>query len=117
MPTSLPCSPSPALPRLPSLACPSVPTLIPCRHPACPTSRVYVSGLRVGAQAFFNEDMGVPMRMLPDYDTLECRFQFGVPPTAEDEAAARTTPCFGACPAAGELRERLAKCHTMGSVE
>ena len=32
-----------------------------------------------------------------------------------DEAEARTTPCFAACPAAGELRERLARCHTMGS--
>jgi len=78
---------------------------------------VCVNACKMPTQAFFNEDMGVPMRMLPDYDTLECRFQFGVPPTAEDEAEARTTPCFGACPAAGELRERLAKCHTMGSVE
>lgn len=76
---------------------------------------VCVNACKMPTQAFFNRDMGVPMRMVPDYETLECRFQFGVPPTPEDEDEARSTPCFGACPAAGELRERLARCHTMGS--
>lgn len=63
-------------------------------------------------QQFFNDDMGVPMRMLPDYETLQCRFQFGVPPTDEDEAEARSAPCFGACPMA---RESVApRCTGMG---
>jgi len=56
-------------------------------------------------QDFFNNDMGVPMRMLPDYETLECRFQFGVAPTADDEAEARAVPCLGACPSAAAVRE------------
>ena len=73
-----------------------------------------VNACKFPTQDLFNGDMGVPMRMLPDYETLECRFQFGVPPTPEDEHEARTTPCFAVCPAAGELRERLARCHTMG---
>ena len=48
-------------------------------------------------QDFFNNDMSVPMRMIPDYETLECRFQFGVPPTPEDEADARAVSCLAAC--------------------
>jgi hypothetical protein len=56
----------------------------------------------------------VPMRMVPDYTTLSCKFQFGVAPTAEDEAEARSVPCFAACPASGELRATLTQCHTMG---
>ena len=51
-------------------------------------------------QQFFNEDMAVPMRMVPDYETYECRFEFGVAPTATDEADARNTPCLSMCTAA-----------------
>ena len=59
---------------------------------------VCVNACKMPTQTFFNDDMGVPMRMIPDYETLQCRFQFGVPPTDEDEAEARAAPCFGACP-------------------
>ena len=62
---------------------------------------VCVNACKMPTQQFFNEDMGVPMRMVPDYETLECRFEFGVAPTAADEAEARSAPCFGACPMAG----------------
>jgi hypothetical protein len=64
-------------------------------------------------QEFFNLDMGVPMRMIPDYETLECRFQFGVKPTEDDEAAARGVACFVACPSGGALR---AACPTEAGV-
>ena len=99
---------------------------------------VCVNVCKMPTQAFFNEEMvrrrlvwwtgpsprvrsspiprslhaqGVAMRMEPDYETLECRFKFGLPPTANDEADARSVGCFAACPSAGSLRE---KCHTMG---
>ena len=75
---------------------------------------VCVNVCKMPTQAFFNEEMGVPMRMEPDYETLECRFKFGVPPTAADEADARAVACFAACPSAGSLR---AACHKMGSME
>ena len=74
---------------------------------------ICVNACKMPTEAFFNEDMGVPMRMVPDYETLECRFQFGVKPTREDELAARSVPCFTACPAGGELRNTLLRCHTM----
>ena len=75
---------------------------------------ICVNACKMPTQSFFNEDMGVPMRMVPDYKTLSCKFQFGVAPTAEDEAEARSVPCFAACPASGELRATLTQCHTMG---
>lgn len=84
---------------------------------------VCVNACKMPTQTFFNEDMGVTMRMVPDYETLECRFQFGVAPTAEDEAEARAVPCFGACPAAATLRQPQSdaagggSCPGMGAAE
>lgn len=60
-------------------------------------------------QAFFNEEMGVAMRMEPDYETLQCRFKFGLPPSSQDEEEARSVACFGACPFKGALREGAAE--------
>ena len=72
---------------------------------------VCVNVCKMPTQAFFNEEMGVAMRMEPDYETLECRFKFGVPPTEADEEDARNVACFAACPSAGSLR---ARCQSMG---
>ena len=47
----------------------------------------------------------------------ECRFQFGLSPTAEDEAEARNSPCFGACPTLMRMRQSLPapeRCESMG---
>jgi hypothetical protein len=66
---------------------------------------ICVNCCKMPTQDFFNIDMGLPMRMLPDYETLECRFQFGVAPTAADEAEARAVPCLGKCPTATAVRE------------
>jgi hypothetical protein len=66
---------------------------------------ICVDCCKMPTQDFFNHDMGVPMRMLPDYDTLQCRFQFGVAPTDDDEAEARAVPCLGGCPSAAAMRE------------
>jgi hypothetical protein len=79
---------------------------------------VCVNACKMPTQEFFNKEMGVPMRMLPDYETLQCRFQFGVPPTEEDEDEARRTPCFTACSITSELvRDKplgAVRCHSMG---
>ena len=69
-----------------------------------------VNACKMPTQAFFNEDMDVPCRIEPDYDTLQCRFKFGLRPTADDEFQARNVACFAACPSAGSLR---ARCHTI----
>lgn len=59
---------------------------------------ICVNTCKMPTQDFFGEDMGVPITIAPDYETLECRFKFGVPPSAEDEAEARAVACFSGCP-------------------
>ena len=81
------------------------------RHPQ-PTPRPSARA-QMPTQAFFNEDMGVPMVMEPDYETLACRFKFGLPPSEADEAEARAVACFAACPSGGALR---ATCPTVAGV-
>lgn len=76
---------------------------------------VCVNACKMPTQAFFNEQMGVPMRMVPDYETLECRFKFGLPPSLEDEEEARAVACFSACPAKGALRGSPTRCAMVGS--
>ena len=44
--------------------------------------------------------------MEPDYETLECRFKFGLRPSAADEEEARSVACFSACPSNGLLRQQ-----------
>ena len=56
-----------------------------------------VNSCKLPTQQFFNDDMGVPMRMIPDYQTYECRFEFGISPTPEDEEEARNVSCFSQC--------------------
>lgn len=71
---------------------------------------ICINACKLPTQAFFNEEMGVPMRMEPDYETLECRFKFGLPPSDADEEDARNVACFSACPAKGALRETTLRC-------
>ena len=58
------------------------------------------------------------MRIVPDYETLECRFKFGVAPLegGDEENELRAVSCFAACPSKGELRGQMTpgQCHTMG---
>jgi hypothetical protein len=76
---------------------------------------VCVNACKMPTQAFFNDEMGVPMRMVPDYETLECRFKFGLPPSLEEEEEARAVACFPACPAKGALRGSPTRCAMVGS--
>ncbi|KAJ8600902.1 hypothetical protein CTAYLR_010429 [Chrysophaeum taylorii] len=64
---------------------------------------VCVNACKMPTQDFFNEDMGVPLRIEPDYETLECRFKFGLRPTEADEAEARSVACLATCPNNGRL--------------
>jgi len=65
---------------------------------------ICVNSCKIPTQRFFNEDMGLPMRMTPDYETGECQFSFGLSPTETDDLQAMTTPCLAKCPSAGGLR-------------
>ena len=71
---------------------------------------VCVNACKFPTQDLFNGDMGVPMRIEPDYETLSCSFKFGVAPSVDDEAAALSTPCFSACPSGGALRAEHQQC-------
>ena len=67
---------------------------------------VCVNACKLPTQRFFQENMGLPLTMEPDYETFECQFSFGKTPTIETEASALATPCLARCPAGGALRSR-----------
>jgi len=71
---------------------------------------VCVNACKFPTQDLFNGDMGVPMRIEPDYETLSCSFKFGVAPSVDDEVDALNTPCFAACPSGGALRAEHQQC-------
>ena len=71
---------------------------------------VCVNACKFPTQDLFNGDMGVPMRIEPDYETLSCSFKFGVAPSVDDEIDALNTPCFAACPSGGALRAEHQQC-------
>ena len=49
---------------------------------------VCVNACKFPTQDLFNGDMGVPMRIEPDYGTLSCSFKFGLAPSIDDEVDA-----------------------------
>jgi len=59
---------------------------------------ICVNACKIPTQNFFNDDMGLPLTMTPDYETGECQFSFGVLPSVEDELKAKRTPCLSRCP-------------------
>ncbi|CAJ1942844.1 unnamed protein product [Cylindrotheca closterium] len=65
---------------------------------------VCVNACKIPTQNFFIEDMGLPLTMVPDYETGECQFSFGRMPTVEEEMEAKATPCLSRCPTGGSLR-------------
>lgn len=67
---------------------------------------VCVNSCKQPTQSFFNEDMGLPLTMTPDYDTHECQFSFGLTPTEQSELAAKDTPCLSRCPTNGSMRRK-----------
>ena len=71
---------------------------------------VCVNACKFPTQDLFNGDMGVPMRIEPDYETLSCSFKFGLAPSIDDEVDALATPCFSACPSGGALRAEHQQC-------
>lgn len=77
---------------------------------------VCVNVCQVPTQAFFLENMGLPLQMSPDYDTFECEFAFGKtpPPPAENEAL--RVPCFAQCPSAAKPTASNPYCHQIDVV-
>lgn len=64
-------------------------------------------------QAFFTEELGMPLTMKPNFEDMSCRMIFGQlpPPLEEDEAM--SSPCLKSCPTAAAT---LAKCPSAGKL-
>ena len=60
---------------------------------------------KIPTQLFFNKDMGIPLKMVPNYDDFSCEFKFGVSPSEYELEQGQIdpneidliTPCFGQC--------------------
>jgi hypothetical protein len=66
---------------------------------------VCVNSCKIPTQNFFQQDMGLPLTMTPDYETFECQFSFGLTPTDANELDAKNTPCLSKCPSSGGMRQ------------
>lgn len=58
---------------------------------------VCVNACKLPTQDFFNQDMGLPLTMTPNYETFECEFKFGLSVNETEEALLLNTPCLGRC--------------------
>ena len=54
-------------------------------------------------QDFFTNEVGLPLTMIPNYETYECKFCFGATPLPPATDPAFATPCFSQCPTAKAL--------------
>ncbi|RWR76442.1 beta-carotene isomerase D27, chloroplastic isoform X2 [Cinnamomum micranthum f. kanehirae] len=60
---------------------------------------------KLPTQTFFNDYMGVPLQMEPNFSDFSCQFNFGVRPPLTTEDKALQEPCLGICPNATRRRE------------
>ncbi|KAL3648117.1 hypothetical protein CASFOL_009085 [Castilleja foliolosa] len=66
---------------------------------------VCINTCKLPTQTFFNDYMGVPLVMEPNFEDYSCQFKFGVgPPLPEDDSALKE-PCLTICPTANRRRE------------
>lgn len=64
-----------------------------------------INTCKLPTQTFFEDCMGVPLLMEPNFDDYSCQFSFGVhPPPPEDDSAIKE-PCLEICPTAHKRRE------------
>ena len=68
---------------------------------------VCLNSCKVPTQDFFEEDMGLPLTMTPNYEDFSCQFSFGLKPKLQAEDDAFKTPCFAQCPS---KRKHSAQC-------
>ncbi len=52
---------------------------------------------KVPCQTLFQEQLGIPLYMQPNYEDYSCTFHFGVPAPSLDEDPALNKPCFSDC--------------------
>ncbi|CAN1803271.1 Beta-carotene isomerase D27, chloroplastic [Linum perenne] len=65
---------------------------------------ICINTCKLPTQTFFNDYMGVPLLMEPNFVDYSCQFKFGVAaPVPEDDAAVKE-PCLEMCPSGGRRR-------------
>jgi len=72
--------------------------LVECRYlqqSGCKSTCVNIC--KLPTQMFFNEELGVPLRMTPNYDDCSCKFEFGIAPPALCDDVTINSPCFLNC--------------------
>ncbi|CAI0402822.1 unnamed protein product [Linum tenue] len=70
---------------------------------------ICVNTCKLPTQTFFNNYMGVPLLMEPNFTDYSCQFKFGVPaPLPEDDSALKE-PCLEICPAASSRRRQVSQ--------
>lgn len=52
-------------------------------------------------QTFFTEQLGMPLTMEPDFETLECTMKFGVHPSPIADDPVMQQPCWSTCAVVG----------------
>jgi len=60
-------------------------------------------------QAFFTEDVGLPLTMIPDFETMGCQFVFGASPPELSQDPAFQQPCLSQCQAGAAAQVRAGK--------
>ncbi|PSC68169.1 beta-carotene isomerase chloroplastic-like [Micractinium conductrix] len=61
-------------------------------------------------QAFFTEQLGMPLTMTPNFDDYSCEMVFGKRPPSPDEDPVASQPCLAACATAQAAAPR---CHKL----
>eukprot|EP00468_Gymnochlora_sp_CCMP2014_P004770 CAMPEP_0167766900 /NCGR_PEP_ID=MMETSP0110_2-20121227/15677_1 /TAXON_ID=629695 /ORGANISM="Gymnochlora sp., Strain CCMP2014" /LENGTH=600 /DNA_ID=CAMNT_0007655131 /DNA_START=240 /DNA_END=2042 /DNA_ORIENTATION=- len=62
-----------------------------------------VNMCKIPTQRFFEEEMGFPMEMRPNFETCECTLSYGVAPIPLEQDSEVPKPCLTGCPSLTEL--------------
>lgn len=57
-----------------------------------------IHACKVPTQRFFNEEMGLPVTLRPNFTDYSCRFEFGVMPIPWQQDKQLIHPCISTCP-------------------
>jgi hypothetical protein len=60
---------------------------------------------KLPAQQFFQETLGVPLTVTPNFDTQECQWSWGETPLPPSQDPAFPKGCLSSCPSRGILKQ------------
>ncbi|KAL9239765.1 hypothetical protein vseg_014056 [Gypsophila vaccaria] len=68
---------------------------------------VCINTCKLPTQTFFNDEMGIPLLMEPNFKDYSCQFSFGVPSPARENDPSIKEPCLEICPNAPTQRDSV----------